>query len=143
MSLRVRVLEVYTSYMSIRSIFFLFDVYLTITKLEYSPPLPPHPMACVLNSQILEGLHTASVELLKTWEEGIRDRVGHEEPTRELLFLFVLEEGWCVGNDTKLVGRVRVETFFFLFSFFFCDPPLFCRSECAQKRIIPEPRLGT
>lgn len=37
------------------------------------------------NAQILEGLYSTSVELLKMWEEGgLREKLDHEEPTSEL-----------------------------------------------------------
>lgn len=34
--------------------------------------------------KILEGLHATSKEVLKTWETGLIDEVGHEPPTSEL-----------------------------------------------------------
>ncbi|CAM9999299.1 unnamed protein product, partial [Ectocarpus fasciculatus] len=63
------------------------------------------PFHKAVGIEILEGLYSTSRELLKAWDGGIRDRVGHgEEPTKVEFFLGdALDMNVCDWSDATVV----------------------------------------
>ncbi|CAM9859034.1 unnamed protein product, partial [Ectocarpus sp. 12 AP-2014] len=64
-----------------------------------------HPFHKAVGIEILEGLYSTSRELLKAWDGGIRDRVGHgQEPTKVEFFLGdALDMNVCDWSDATVV----------------------------------------
>ncbi|CAM9513142.1 unnamed protein product [Ectocarpus sp. 6 AP-2014] len=64
-----------------------------------------HPFHKAVGIEILEGLYATSRELLKAWDGGIRDRVGHgQEPTKVEFFLGdALDMNVCDWSDATVV----------------------------------------
>eukprot|EP00752_Nemacystus_decipiens_P006915 g6209.t1 len=64
-----------------------------------------HPFDRAVGIEILEGLYSTSVELLKVWEEGeLREKLEHEEPTKVEFFLGdAMDISVCDWSDATVV----------------------------------------